>query len=365
MEILSSFFFRLVSGYIDNRFYSLASAIAGPLASIFTATGAAALTVYLMLIGFRISTGDSRESMSSIVFRVSKMIFLFAILQATVSGSTDIQKSIMDIRAQVLGIFDGGGSATNVYVKLDQNLTKMAASMSLVNSVNVGSDVGIADAKSRALSLGMVGQSVPPVVAGTLVLINELGMRIAIMLSPIFIAAFMFKRTEGMFFEWVKFLITSTLSLGVLSLTIQIMGELSVMFFAAIEAFRTASDFGITDNLPQLDESIMIASFGVMMSAMFFTVPMMVNKIMASGLDYGQQPQGMGQQQKQQEQKGGSSNASNSYAAHTSNQTSRAGDGGRAEAGGANINTSYNNVAAQSSAGSQNAAGVGALGLAK
>lgn len=365
MELLSSFYFRLVSGYIDAKFFAASGAVSDFLGQIFLSAGVAAFTVYLVLIGIRISTGDLRESMSSIFFRVAKMVFLFSILQATTSGSQYIQENIMNIRGQVLGAFDGGSSA-NVYSKLDDNLTKMSASLSLINSVNVGSDVGIADAKGRALTMGIFGQTAPSVTAGALVLINELGMRIAIMLAPIFIAAFMFKRTEGMFYEWIKFLIASTLSLGVLTMTVKIISDLSVMFFAVIEAFRTAADFGITDNLPQLDESIMIASFGVLLTAMICTVPMMVNKIMGAGLEYGSQAQGMGVMSR-----GGSSggsgatssdgNSSKSYAEITNKATG--GGSIYGSAGSPSVNSSYNNAAAQSSGG-LSTVGAGARGLA-
>jgi type IV secretory pathway VirB6-like protein len=336
MELLGSLYFRLVSGYIDQKFFEASGRVSDNLGQIFVAAGLAAFTLYFVLIGIRISTGDSRESMSSILFRTAKMLFLFTILSSAALGSQYIQSNIMNIRSQVLGAFDGsGGSGSNVYAKLDDNLTKMSVSMTLINSVNVGSDVGVADAKSRALTMGIFGQTAPSVVAGCLVLINELGMRIAIMLAPIFIAAFMFRRTEGMFFEWIKFLISSTLSLGVLSMTIQIMSDLSLLFFGIIETFRTAADTGFVDNLPQLDESVMIASFGVMMSAMLCTVPMMVNKIMAAGLDYSQ-PQSMGGGQR-----GGSasSHTNNSYAGNASRSNEPARE--------ASVNTSHNNAGTQ------------------
>jgi type IV secretion system protein VirB6 len=360
MELLGSFFFRLVSGYIDREFFQASGAVSRELGGIFFATGVTALTLYMMLIGLRISTGESRESMASIILRVAKMIFLFTIIQASISGGAELQKTIMDVRSQVLNAFKNGSGST-VYDDLDSNLTKMSLTMSLLNSVNVGSDAGMVDAKSRALSMGIFGQTAPPVVAGSLILINELGMRIAVMLAPIFIAAFMFRRTEGMFYDWIKFLITSTLSLGVLSMTIKIMSELSVLFFGIIEAFRTAGDIGILDSIPQLDESVMVASFGVMMTAMLCTVPMMVNKVMAAGLDYAQ-PQGVGGTP----QHSGSSKTNNSYSGNSDRtSTYQSAGAGNGSGGGASVNTSYNNLGSQTSVLAGNSQAHGAMGLNK
>jgi type IV secretion system protein VirB6 len=364
MELLGNFFFQLMSRYIDNKFYDLSTTVSGPLAGIFVAAGTAALTVYLVMIGIRISTGDSRESMSSIVFRVAKMVALFAVLSASVGGAPYFQSEIMGIRNQVLGVFNGGGSGEGVYINIDNSLDKMAQKMALIDSVNVGSDVGIADAKSRALTMGLFGQTTPPLVAGMLVLINELGMRIAIMLSPIFIAAFMFKRTEGMFFEWIKFLISSTLSLGVLSMVISIMGDLTAKFFLVIETLRTVADMGLND-MPQLQESVMIASFGMVMTGMLCTVPLVVNRIMGAGLDYsGSHTQGMAMGTGSGKQ----SLSNNNGNAGNGNRPDRASFGGGDSVASNNTASNasvsnYNNSAAQPYSGGSGGSVHGAVGL--
>jgi type IV secretion system protein VirB6 len=365
MELLGNFFFQLMSRYIDNKFYDLSTTVSGPLAGIFVAAGTAALTVYLVMIGIRISTGDSRESMSSIIFRVAKMVALFAVLSASIGGAPYFQSEIMGIRNQVLGVF-GGGSGETVYINIDQNLDKMAQKMALIDSVHVGSDVGIADAKSRALTMGLFGQTTPPLVAGMLVLINELGMRIAIMLSPIFIAAFMFKKTEGMFFEWIKFIISSTLSLGVLSMVISIMGDLTAKFFLVIETLRTVADMGLND-MPQLQESVMIASFGMVMTGMLCSVPLVVNRIMGAGLDYsGAHTQGMAMGGGGGRGKQSSSNT-NSYAGNGNSPgrvSSGGGDSGASNSTSNNASVSnYNNSGAQPYSGGSGGSGHGAVGL--
>jgi type IV secretion system protein VirB6 len=286
MDVLGTFFFELISGFIDRRFFELSEAVSGKLGGMLSGLGVVTLTIYFIMLGLRIATGESRESMSSIVLRLSKMLLLLSILTTSVFGSGYLQNSILGVRDNIVGAFDSGGgiSGQNVYQKIDSNLDGMATTMSLVNSVSTGTDVGLADAKSRALTLGLAGQAAPPIVAGLLVLVNELGMRIAIMLAPIFIVAFMFKKTEDMFYTWVKYMIGSMLTLGVLSMAIAILFELSNMFYIAIELMRTAADLGVlgSNTLPQLNESVMTAGFGFIMTAMLISVPAIVSRLIGS-----------------------------------------------------------------------------------
>lgn len=378
MELLGYFIFQLIGSYIDKKFFELSEAVYGNLAGILMSVGVVMFTVYFMLAGLRMVSGESRESMTALVLRMTKMLILLSILHTSMFGGVYIQNRILGVRDNIVGAFahDGSGSGQTVYQKIDSNLDTMSAAMSLVDSVSAGSDVGLSEAKGRALTLGLIGQASPPIVAGLLVLINELGLRIAIMLAPIFIVAFMFKRTEDMFFTWVKFMLGSMLSLGVLSMVIAILFELTNRFTAALMALKLISAAGLLGadtGLPQLNESVMTAGFGAVMTVMLLSVPVILNRFFGSDMGgYSHNPfSGLNQHKdnpmgtvnqyagQRNSSSNNSSNSSNSNAGNTSN--SQAGSTTNTQ----NINSNISSSAAQASGTSENVGAGGARGLVK
>jgi type IV secretion system protein VirB6 len=385
MELLGYFIFQLIGSYIDRKFFELSEVVYGNLAGMLMGVGVAMFTVYFMLAGLRMVSGESHESMTALVLRMTKMMILLSILHTSMFGGVYIQNRILGVRDNIVGAFahDNGGSGQTVYQKIDSNLDTMAATMSLVDAVSAGNDVGLGDAKGRALTLGLVGQASPPIVAGLLVLINELGLRIAIMLAPIFIVAFMFKRTEDMFFTWVKFMLGSMLSLGVLSMVIAILFELTNRFTLALGALKLISAAGLLGSdtgLPQLNESVMTAGFGAVMTVMLLSVPVILNRFFGSDMGgYSHNPfSGLNQHkdnpmgnvnQYAGQRNSSSNNSSNNSNSNSSNSSSNTGNTSNSQTGSAattqNINGNISNSAAQASGTSENVGAAGARGLAK
>ncbi len=381
MEILGYFFFQLIGRFVDQKFFELSEAVYGNLAGILGSAAVAMFTLYFMLTGWRVVSGESHESMTSVVMRLTKMLILLSILYTSMVTNTYLQNSILDIRTVIVGAFEssGSGDGKDVYKKIDDNLDKMAMGMSLVNGVSAGGDVGLAEAKGRALTLGLMGQATPPIVAGMLVLLNELGMRIAIMLGPIFITAFMFKRTEDMFYSWVKFMVGSMLSLGVLSMVIGIVFELTAKFAATIVAIKVAAGvgigFGITaasTAITEVNESVMTAGFGAVMTMMLLAVPVILNKFFGSDVgsysyntfsgknQHSANPAGTPSQSSGAQYPGGMGGGGASHTTAPIGNTSSV-----PVQSIANVNTSNAHSAAQASGSSTNAGGLtGSRGLA-
>jgi type IV secretion system protein VirB6 len=287
MELIGYFFFSLISRYIDREFFLLSETINENLARGILPAIIVFVTIHFMFSGMRIAMGDSTVNMRELLFRTLKITAMVSIISTSMFYSTTLQNTILGVRTDITNAFHTGAGA-NIYEQIDKSLDNMAMGIAVVDGISTGSDVGLSESKGRALTLSLIGQASPPMIGGLLLLINEIGLRIAIMLAPLFLTAFMFKRTEDMFYTWLRFMVGSMFSLGVFSMAVAIMSDLTVKFGLAITAIKAAmyaaSAFGIDANLPQLNESVMQAGFGVVMSVMLMVVPFIVNKFFGSDM---------------------------------------------------------------------------------
>jgi type IV secretion system protein VirB6 len=288
MEIIGYFFFTLISKYIDQKFFELSETVNENLARGILPAIVVFVTIHFMFSGMRIAIGDSTANMRELLFRTLKITAMVSIISTSMFYSATLQNTILGVRTDITNAFHTGAGA-NIYEQIDNSLDKMAMGIAVVDGITTGSDVGLSESKGRALTLSLVGQASPPMIGGLLLLINELGLRIAIMLAPLFLTAFMFKRTEDMFYTWLRFMVGSMFSLGVFSMAVGIMSDLTVKFGTAIVLMKAAlhtagSGTGLDTNLPQLNESVMQAGFGVVMSVMLMVVPFIVNKFFGSDM---------------------------------------------------------------------------------
>jgi type IV secretion system protein VirB6 len=288
MEIIGYFFFTLISKYIDQKFFELSETVNENLARGILPAIIVFVTIHFMFSGMRIAMGDSTTNMRELLFRTLKITAMVSIISTSMFYSTTLQNTILGIRTDITNAFHTGAGA-NIYEQIDKSLDKMAMGIAVVDGITTGSDVGLSESKGRALTLSLVGQASPPMIGGLLLLINEIGLRIAIMLAPLFLTAFMFKRTEDMFYTWLRFMVGSMFSLGVFSMAVGIMSDLTVKFGTAIVLMKAAlytagANTGLDTNLPQLNESVMQAGFGVVMSVMLMVVPFIVNKFFGSDM---------------------------------------------------------------------------------
>ncbi|WP_308034785.1 type IV secretion system protein, partial [Neisseria dentiae] len=62
-----------------------------------------------------------------------------------------------------------------------------------------------------------VGQGAPAVVAGSLLLLNQIAISLCILTAPAFILCLLYEPTKQYFQGWLKFFLGALLTLGVLS----------------------------------------------------------------------------------------------------------------------------------------------------
>ena len=137
-----------------------------------------------------------------------------------------------------------------------------------------------------------VAQGTPAVVAGALLLLNEIALSLAILTAPAFILCLLYDPTKQYFQGWLKFFLGSLLTMAVLSVMVTI--GLKVML---VYATKVLGEYGVeammaksansTESRPGIAQiTIMQGGLGLMMSTLMITAPLLVGNLIGSSLGF-------------------------------------------------------------------------------
>ena len=133
-----------------------------------------------------------------------------------------------------------------------------------------------------------VAQGTPAVVAGALLLLNEIALSLAILTAPAFILCLLYDPTKQYFQGWLKFFLGSLLTMAVLSVMVTI--GLKVML---VYATKVLGEYGVgvavagsaSQDRPGIAQiTIMQGGLGLMMSTLMITAPLLVGNLIGSSL---------------------------------------------------------------------------------
>ena len=135
-----------------------------------------------------------------------------------------------------------------------------------------------------------VAQGAPAVVAGALLLLNEIALSLAILTAPAFILCLLYDPTKQYFQGWLKFFLGSLLTMAVLSVMVTI--GLKVML---VYATKVLGEYGVgaavagsasQDRSGIAQITIMQGGLGLMMSTLMITAPLLVGNLIGSSLGF-------------------------------------------------------------------------------
>src|SRR5690606_16883789 len=141
-------------------------------------------------------------------------------------------------------ISQGVADGADVTTLIDLNLG-VAAMLSSIND-SIRSVESQRDPNVVTSAVGLLGQSGPAMLTATLLLLTELSVTLAIMLSPVFIFFLIFQQTAPLFWSWAKFLLGALFSMATLTLVASLALQATALYGATVvAAFYTNSGDGL------------------------------------------------------------------------------------------------------------------------
>lgn len=225
-------FFRQIMAYLQNEIHEFGIDLMGRAMQWVSGIALTLLTLWIMIQGYRIVTGQSRESMMALVTNSLRSILILTAATMMAMFGTDLHKFLNDdVKKEINWVVTGEN--TTPEDKIDENLAWMQVALSSIDSLEVMSDPTLDNQKSRAMWFAGVGVGGPAIIGGTLLLLYEVAMALFIGFGPIFILCLMFDQTKSLFQRWLLYGIGTMFSMAVLSAMVSIALEMVVRVSAA------------------------------------------------------------------------------------------------------------------------------------
>ncbi|KGU50673.1 Type IV secretion system protein virB6 [Xanthomonas phaseoli pv. phaseoli] len=269
MNIGDFVFFKLVNNYFTNEIDKFGLEVMGRAMTWVSAIALTATTLWVLLLGYRIATGQSRESAMTTMTKAAKIVVIVTIASAVGANGSSVQTMTQDLDANIHWLFTGeqGSSADAI----DENLAYTQIALTALDAVRVvPTDPEALEKKGRAIFMAGLGTAGPPMVAGALLLLFKFTMAFLIGVGPIFILFLMFDQTKDLFKRWLFYVIGTLFSMSMLS----VVTGMVLKFTAKVAAAYWAAQLITLGNAEGLSsQALQQGGIGLIMTMVIITVP--------------------------------------------------------------------------------------------
>lgn len=277
--LVSLEFYREINKFLRDEVTEFQQSLLLRMFSIFGAAAAVALTVWIMLQGYRIVVGRSQQSMMALV--VDSLRATLIILVATgfaVANGTVYEVVTEGLGSAIVGTVTAdsasGGGVDGLYKDIDDCLAVMNLALGSVEAVQVAEVPGEPNAaesnRTRNLYFAGFGTGGPAIVAGAMLTLNKIAIALFVGLGPLFVMCLLFDQTKSLFQRWLLYGIGTWFSLAVLYVLAMIAMDLTLAVAAAFWAgkmLEVAGQQGVNSMAVQQ------AGLGVILTMLLITAP--------------------------------------------------------------------------------------------
>ena len=263
-------FFKLVNEFLQSEIDRFGIELLGRTLRWIGMIALSAMTIWIMLQGWRIVTGRSRDSLMALVSDSLRATLIVGIATGMTFGGPRIFEFLSnDVNAAITAVVTGRD--TNAYDDIDRSLAYMQVALSSIDSLDVGQSEIVNEAKNRNLWFTGIGIAGPAITGGAMLLLNKVAMALFIGLGPMFILCLLFEQTKQLFSKWLFYGIGTMFSLALLSVMVAIALKMVLAVAAAfwVGRFTGATTEGINSMALQQ------GGLGLILTVLIVTAPPM------------------------------------------------------------------------------------------
>lgn len=209
-------FFRLILDYLHKEIAEYGVKLLGRMMGWVGAIALTLMTLWVLIQGFRIATGRSRDSMMVLVTNMARAALIVSIATTMGMFGKDLHGFLInDVKNEITYVVTGKDDSPEDLI--DENLGYMQLALSSVDALDVMNDVTLDNAKTRAMWFIGMGTGGPAVTAGSMLLLYEVALALFIGLGPLFILCLLFDQTKQLFQKWLLYGIGTMFSMAVLA----------------------------------------------------------------------------------------------------------------------------------------------------
>ena len=268
-------FFRLILTYLREQIRDFGIGLMGNAMEWVGGIALTLLTLWIMIQGYRIVTGQSRDSMMALVTNSLRAVFILTAATTMAMFGSDLHKFLNeDVKNEINHVVTGDDGSPES--EIDKNLAWMQVALTSIDGLDVVGDSTLDGQKTRAMWFIGVGTGGPAITGGTMLLLYEVAMALFIGLGPVFILCLLFDQTKPLFQRWLLYGIGTMFSMAVLSamvsIALKMVAAVAEAFWAtALAGSLLGSDF--TDGMTS--QAMQQGGMGLILTALIISAPPM------------------------------------------------------------------------------------------
>ena len=268
-------FFRLILDYLEQQIREFGIDLMGRSMQWVGGIALTLLTLWIIIQGWRIVTGQSREPMMALVTSSLRAVFILTAATTMAMFGSDLHQFLnTDVKNEINQVVTGDDGSPED--QIDKNLAWMQVALSSIDALDAVGDSTLDGAKTRAMWFVGLGTGGPAITAGTMLLLYQVALALFIGLGPIFILCLLFDQTKQLFGKWLYYGIGTMFSMAVLSVMVSISLEMVTRVSASFWASAAAgalmgSDF--TDGMTS--QAMQQGGMGLILTTLIVTTPPM------------------------------------------------------------------------------------------
>ena len=185
-------FFILIKTYVEILIMKFGDRGLSALSTVLIPSLMSMVTVWLMFEGYRILNGQSREPLNMFLWRGAKMVVIITVASWIMNNPTGLRDWISEHIKNPIASVIVGGEYASPEAMVDSSLLLMHLIMGAFGSLQAATSNDNGSAFSNFIMASGVAQGAPAVVAGALLLLNEIALSLAILTAPAFILCLLY-----------------------------------------------------------------------------------------------------------------------------------------------------------------------------
>ncbi|MFD0324966.1 type IV secretion system protein [Lysobacter gummosus] len=272
-------FFQEIFGFLDNEILALGEQMLYRMSAFVASISLVLMTLWILLQGFRIVTGQSRESMMTLIANSARGAFIVIAASTLTIGGADIYEMLTDSMPKAIHYMVTGKDEAPAKT-IDDGLTQMQAAMAAIEALPLLDNPSIKEDKDQALVLTGLGVAGPAVIGGALLMMYKVALALFVGMAPLFILSLMFEQTKQLFGRWLYYGIGTMFSMAVLSfmvtVSMKMVGAVAGGFAIQYAAASGLSAAGIEASTPGISTMAMQqGGLGMVLTVLLITIPPM------------------------------------------------------------------------------------------
>ena len=213
-------FFQEINGFLDDEIGEFAGNLLGRVVTVAGSAALTLLTLWILVQGYRIATGLSREPMMALVGDALKAVLVIGIATGAAAGSGSTYRVLTDGLGEAVSQMVTGREEGGAYEDIDEVLAIMQVALQVIDSIDPGGDLLTEGRKSRAMWFAGVGLGGPAIIAAAMLLLNKVAIALVVGLGPLFILCLLFRATRQLFSKWLYYGLGTLFSLALLTVMV-------------------------------------------------------------------------------------------------------------------------------------------------